>query len=399
MAAATLRQSGVPAQGRQDALVANAALARRKPHICFVAPYAWPVLSRDPNIQVVGGAEVQQCILARLFADNGYRVSMISFDHGQPSPILVDGVTVYKSFRESAGIPVLRFLHPRLTSMWRALREVDADVYYQRSSAMWTGVIAEFCRRHGKRAIYAGASDRDFEIGQEQIVLGRDRWLYRRGLARVDRIVAQNPFQVESCRRNHQRPAVLIPSCYVPPAHARRATLDNDPVLWVGTIHGYKRPDMFLEIAERLPHRRFVMIGGPSIGGERLKAGYFEDIRDRAARLPNVEFTGFLPLAAVEPWFDRARLLVLTSVYEGMPNVFLQAWARGVPTVATVDVGAPVNTVVTDAAQAAAKVEALLGNTALWTQASSDSLAYFERNHSSAEVLGRYSRLLEELVP
>ena len=393
MALATLRQSGVPAQGRPEAV----ALVRRKPHVCFVAPYAWPVLSRDPNIQVVGGAEVQQCILARLFAANGYRVSMISFDYGQPSPALVDGVTVYKSFRERAGIPVFRFLHPRLTTMWRALREVDADVYYQRSSAMWTGVIAEFCRRYAKRAIYAGASDRDFDIGQEQIVLARDRWLYRRGLARVDRIVAQNPYQVESCRRNHKRNAVLIPSCYELPKDAKPG--NGDRVLWVGTIHGYKRPEIFLELAERLPHRRFVMIGGPSIGGERLKPGYYEAIRDRAARLPNLEFTGFLPLAEVEPWFDRARLLVLTSVYEGMPNVFLQAWARGVPTVATVDVGAPVNTVFAEAPQGAAKLEALLSNTALWNQASSDSLAYFERNHSSSEVLARYSRLLEELVP
>jgi len=397
MAAATLPQSrsnGVQAQGRAGTV----AQARRKPHICFVAPYAWPVFSRDPNIQVVGGAEVQQCVLARLLADNGYRVSMISFDYGQPSPVLVDGVTVYKSFREDAGIPIVRFVHPRLTTMWKVLREVDADVYYQRSSAMWTGVIAEFCRRHGKRSIYAGASDRDFEIGQEQIVLGRDRWLYRRGVAQVDRVVAQNAFQLESCRRNHKRNAVVIPSCYVPPAHAERATLANDRVLWVGTIHGYKRPEILLEIAERLPHRKFVMIGGPSIGGERLKAGYFEEIRDRAARLPNVEFTGFLPLASVEPWFDRARLLVLTSVYEGMPNVFLQAWSRGVPSVSTVDVGAPVNTVFKDAAQGAAKVEALLSNNALWSQASSDSLGYFERNHSSTQVLARYSRLLEELV-
>jgi glycosyltransferase involved in cell wall biosynthesis len=399
MAAATLRESGVPAQGRRGSHRANEAETRRKPHVCFVAPYAWPVLSRDPNIQVVGGAEVQQCVLARLLADAGYRVSMISFDYGQPSPVLVDGVTVYKSFRESAGVPVLRFLHPRLTSMWRALRAVDADVYYQRSSAMWTGVVAEFCRRHGKRAIYAGASDRDFDIGHEQIAHGRDRWLYRRGLARVDRIVAQNPFQVESCRRNHKRTPVLIPSCYVPPAHAERSSPNKDRVLWVGTIHNYKRPEMFLEIAERCPGRRFVLIGGPSIGGERWKPGYFEAMRERAARLPNVEFTGFLPLAEVEKWFDRARLLVLTSVYEGMPNVFLQAWARGVPTVSTVDVGAPVSTVVADAAQAAAKVEALLKDTALWNQASFDSLAYFERNHSSGEVLSRYSRLLEELVP
>jgi glycosyltransferase involved in cell wall biosynthesis len=397
MAFATLRQPGVPAQGRPDCVLQDCiAAARRKPHICFVAPYAWPVLSRDPNIQVVGGAEVQQCVLARLFAANGYRVSMISLDYGQPSPTLVDGVTVYKSFRESAGIPVFRFVHPRLTTMWRVLREVDADVYYQRSSAMWTGVIAEFCRRFGKRAIYAGASDRDFDIGQEQIVLGRDRWLYRRGLARVDRVVAQNPYQVESCRRNHKREAVLIPSCYELPKDAKPG--HGERVLWVGTIHGYKRPEIFLELAERLPHRRFVMIGGPSIGGERFKPGYYEEIRERASRLPNLEFTGFRPLAEVERWFDRARLLVLTSVYEGMPNVFLQAWARGVPTVSTVDVGAAVNTVFADTAQGAAKVETLLSDTTLWNQASSDSLAYFERNHSSSEVLARYARLLEELV-
>jgi glycosyltransferase involved in cell wall biosynthesis len=395
MSAATLRE--VPsAQGR--ARRGPRAAAGRKLHICFVAPYAWPVLARDPNIQVVGGAEVQQSILARLFASAGHPVSMITFDYGQPSPIQVDGITVHKAFRENAGIPVLRFLHPRLTTMWRVLRKVDADVYYQRSSAMWTGVIAEFCRRSGKHSIYAGASDRDFEIGQEQITLARDRWLYRRGLARVDRIVAQNPFQLESCRRNHQREALVVPSCYVPPAHARRASLAHQRVLWVGTIHDYKRPHWFLDIAERLPHRRFVMIGGPSVGGERLKPGYFEEVRARAAALPNVEFTGFLPLAEVERWFDHARLLVLTSVYEGMPNVFLQAWARGVPTVASVDVGAPVNTVFTDVGQGTARVEALISDAGLWAQASGDCLAYFERNHSATEVLARYARLFDELA-
>ena len=60
---------------------------------------------------------------------------------------------------------------------------------------MLTGVIAEFCRRHGKRSIYAGASDTDFVPGQQLDPLARDRWLYRRGLRRVDRVVAQNQAQ------------------------------------------------------------------------------------------------------------------------------------------------------------------------------------------------------------
>jgi glycosyltransferase involved in cell wall biosynthesis len=396
MPAATLREALPPAQGRPHP--APRVAAGRKPHLCFVAPHAWPVLARDPNIQVVGGAEVQQSILARLFAANGYRVSLITCDYGQPSPTQIDGITVHKVFAAGGGIPVLRFLYPRLTSMWRMLGEVDADVYYQRSSAMWTGVVAQFCRRHGKRSIYAGASDRDFESGEEPIQFARDRWLYRWGLAHVDRIVAQNPAQRESCRRNHRREALVIPSCYVPAPQARRASLEHDRVLWVGTTHDHKRPHWFLDIAERLPERRFVMIGGPSSDAQRQSPEFFDTLRRRAARLPNVEFTGFLPLDEVERWFDRARLLVLTSVYEGMPNVFLQAWARGVPTVATVDVGAPVNIVFGDVAQGAARIETLLSDSALWTRAANDCLAYFERNHSATEVLARYAQLFDELA-
>jgi glycosyltransferase involved in cell wall biosynthesis len=369
---------------------------RRRTHLCFVAPYVWPVLSRDPAIQVVGGAEVQQAILARLLAAEGYRVSMICLDYGQPDQAVVDGVTVYKAFKPDEGIPVVRFLHPRLTTMWRLMEEIDADVYYHRSSAMWTGVMAEFCRRRGKGSIYAGASDRDFVRGEEQIKLARDRWIYRHGLAEVDAIVAQNAYQARSCLAHHGRIATQIPSCYVPPEDFKPG--QGEFVLWVGTIHDYKRPEMLLEIARRLPGRRFVMIGGPSVGGERFKPGYFEKIRDEAQQVPNVEFKGFLPLAEVEPWFDRARVLVCTSVYEGMPNVFLQAWARGVPTLATVDVGVAANQVFASLEDAAALVERHFRDDAHWRAASARCRSHFERTHSAANVVEKYGQLLEEIL-
>jgi glycosyltransferase involved in cell wall biosynthesis len=378
--------------------------AARKPHVCFVAPYVWPVLSRDPSIKVIGGAEVQQSILARLFRRAGYRVSVISLDFGQPQRAEVDGITVHKVFRQDDGIPVLRFFHPRLTTMWRTLREVDADIYYQRSAAHLTGVVVEFCRRHGKRSIFAGASDTDFMRGKQQIRFRRDRWLFDHGLARADRIVAQNRAQQEACRAEYGREAVLIPSCYEPPQGARA---DGDCVLWVGTIHDYKQPEILLDIARRLPHRRFVMVGGSAAPGERLRQGYFETIREQAAQLPNVEFKGFLPLAEVEPWFDRGRVLVNTSVREGMPNTFMQAWARGLPTVATVDVGArlaekggekDVYRQIAGAEDGAAEIERLFTDELYWARASARCREYFDTSHSSAEALARYERLFAELA-
>jgi glycosyltransferase involved in cell wall biosynthesis len=406
MPVTTMWREGVAGEGRPDGALPAAApsaarsegRARPRAHICFVAPYVWPVLSRDPEIRVVGGAEVQQSILARLLVAGGFRVSMICFDYGQPSPVEVEGVTVWKSVRHDAGLPVLRFVHPRLTTMWRLMREIDADVYYQRSSAVWTGIMAAFCRRHRKRSIYAGASDHDFLPGNEQIKFARDRWIYRRGLKTVDRIVAQNAYQVATCREHFGRDAVQIPSCYVLPLGSRKASPENDRVLWVGTVHDYKRPEMFLEIARRMPQRRFVMVGGPSPGGERFRPGYFEGIRAQAAALPNVEFTGFLPLAQVEPWFDRARAVVSTSVYEGMPNVFLQAWARGVPTVATVDVGVSVNTVFDSMDAAVATIDRFFTDEKHWQEKSGQALEYFEANHSAGHVLERYGALIEELV-
>jgi glycosyltransferase involved in cell wall biosynthesis len=358
------------------------------PSLCFVAPQAWPVLSRDPNIPVVGGAEVQQSILARLLAAEGRAVSMICLDYGQPDGAQVDGVTVRKVFRQQDGVPVLRFVHPRLTTMWRALKAVNADIYYFRSAAMWVGVLAEFCRKAGKRLIYAGASDKDFERDQRgQIPYARDRWLYRRGIERADAIVAQNEYQRSTCETTYHRDAVVIPSVYQLPE--TRVFPEADLVLWVGTVHANKRPELLFELARRLPHRRFVMIGGP--GADRK---FYDAMQARAAALPNLEFKGFLPLAEVEPWFDRARVLVNTSTYEGMPNVFLQAWARGVPTVATVDVGVREHRVCPDVNALARGVEEAFIDTSLGRRCQE----YFQRTHSSHSVLSRYNQLLDSLA-
>jgi glycosyltransferase involved in cell wall biosynthesis len=364
-------------------------------HVCFVAPHAWPVLSADARIAEVGGAEVQQSILARLFAANGYRVSMICLDYGQPDRTVIDGITVHKAYRPHGGLPVLRFVHPRLTAMWRVLREVDAEVYYCRAAGMLAGVVAEFCRRHGRRSIYAGASDMDFVHGVGgQIRYARDRWLYRRGVALADRIVAQNDVQRSTCRATFGRDAVVIPSCYQPPAVGDLDPARRDSVLWVGVMRAGKRPELFLELARRLPQRRLVMVGGPG-GGD---AALFERTRAEAASLPNVEFTGFLALEQVELRFDAARVFVNTSDFEGLPNTFLQAWARGVPTLGTVDAGTPVHRQFGEVGEGARQIEALFADRSLWERASRACREHFERTHSGAETLARYGRLFDGLA-
>lgn len=372
----------------------------QRPHVCFVAPQAWPVLSGQTDIAVVGGAEVQQSLLARLLAREGYPVSMICFDYGQPAQTRIDGIHVLRTHRLEDGLPGLRYVHPRMTAMWAAMRAANADIYYQRSSAVLTALVAAFCRQYGRRSLYAGASDSDFLPGR-QLIRGRgDRWLFERGLASVDAVVVQNETQQRDCLRHYRRQSTLIPSCYELPANARPRP--GDYALWVATLRPGKHPERFLELARRLPDRRFVMIGGADAlasGGE----AYFQRLRSAAAALPNVEFTGFLPLAAVEPWFDGARMVINTSSCEGMPNVFLQAWARGVPTLAFTDIGArfsgeTVCPALPDLNAAVDAVNTLFSDDLHHARAAARCRAYFAATHECTAVLARYGSVFAGLM-
>ena len=368
----------------------------RRPHVCFVAPTAWPVLSRSTEIPVVGGAEVQQCFIARALAHRGYRVSMICHDYGQPDRSVIDGITVHRAHRPDEGLPVLRFVHPRMTAMWHALKRVGADVYYQRTSDVLTTIVAMFCRVHDKRSVYAAASDMDFAPGREEIGLGRDRLIFRFGLRRMDRIVVQNPAQQRECRRVYGRESTLIPSCYMPPDDARADR--GGYVLWVARMGASKRPELALEIARRLPQHRFVIVGGPGDGGE----AHYRSIERAAAALPNVRLAGFVPYAEVDRYFDGARLLLNTSEFEGFPNTFLQGWARGIPNVAFVDTasiedGEPVTSIATDAQDAVARIDRLMRDDLAWREASQRCLRHFRRVHSVDAMLLGYEHLLATL--
>ena len=141
------------------------------------------------------------------------------------------------------------------------------------------------------------------------------------------------------------------------------------------------------------------MIGGPSAG----EAGLFKAVQSQARSLKNVEFLGFVPYAQVETEFDRALLVVNTSDSEGFPNTFLQAWARGVPTVSFIDAGARLNGEnVGLRARSLGEMVKVIGELV-----SSESrrqfegkrcLSYFEKCHSSKHILDLYEQAFRELL-
>jgi glycosyltransferase involved in cell wall biosynthesis len=200
------------------------------------------------------------------------------------------------------------------------------------------------------------------------------------------------------CLERLGRNADLIPNAYDAPyalPDSRR-----EYVLWVGGIRSVKRPDRFLEIARALPHVRFRMIGGP-VGHDDDARVYYERIKAEAAGISNLEFLGFIPYAETEPHFDHASVFVNTSDVEGFPNTFLQAWARGVPTVSFFDPVLREEGIYRQVQRVEGAVEAV----ASLAKPSSerDALSarcrtYQQQYHSTESILPRYAQLFSRLT-
>ena len=366
-------------------------MPRKTLHICFVAPNAYPILAGDESVQIVGGAELQQVLIAQGLTERGYRVTMICRDFGQGPEAEVDGIKCLGAYRPGQGLPMVRFIWPNLTGIWRCMKRANADIYYQRCAGMLTGVVAEFCRQHGRKSVFAAAHNNDLEKNTRMIRYSRDRWIFEYGLRRVDRIFVQNEEQRALCRANFGRDSTLIPNLH--PKQTSGSFSSGNYVLWVSTIRARKRPDIFLDLAAALPEYQFRMIGGPGNG----EADLFESIKNRAQSMANVEFKGFVPYVRVEEHFAQASVLVNTSEAEGFPNTFLQAWARAIPTVSFFDCGArdngePVGIIVKTFDELVGSLAALHNNPSRSDQLGIACRAHFEMYHSPERISDLYEQ-------
>ncbi|MFY8084287.1 MAG: glycosyltransferase family 4 protein [Rubrivivax sp.] len=301
--------------------------------VCFVGLDNLPVISREHNHHGIGGEQVQHTLLARALARRGFDASMVVADYGQPDGLEIDGVRLHRAHALDEGVPVVRFLHPRLTGLWRALGRADAQVYYVSTASSQLGVVAAFARRHGRRVVFRIAHDLDCDPKRLLIRFWRDRKLYEWGLRRANAVLAQSRQQRAALRANYgldSRVAAML----VEPARRDLAFGQRDvPVLWVNNLRPFKRPDLALALAQRLPEQRLHMIGGPQDGHEDL----FDATRRQAAAIGNLQFHGRVAYHDVNDFYERAQVFVNTSDSEGFPNSYLQAWRRGVPTVSFFD--------------------------------------------------------------
>jgi glycosyltransferase involved in cell wall biosynthesis len=138
------------------------------------------------------------------------------------------------------------------------------------------------------------------------------------------------------CLYQHTMPAVRKP---VGSARSRRG---RPQVLWASRVTRVKFPELLPHIARLLPECDIHAFGAREIGyrfpavKNLLLPGY--DLGDRLQKAPNLYWRGPYKKFGDLP-LERFSALLYTSLYDGLPNVLIEAGAHGIPIVAPTRVG------------------------------------------------------------
>ena len=337
----TTQENQKPASSSPDpAAVGRDETAGRPIRVCFISPLGYGLYNPEGKYPF-GGAEVQFYLLSRELArDPAYAVTVLTTVNEPGGTEACGRVTVIK--RQARGRLAEGPRAARLLSLdaWRGywasfremrnlFREIDADVYVHGGAGVEVGAYALICRLLRRRFVYVVVSSADLDQPYGKVE-GALKHLYPLGLRLAHAIICQTEEHQASLKARYGRDSVLVRTGYEIPDQLPKTALSGGKagLLWVGRGHPLKQPDVFLDLAKRLPKERCTML----IMKDERHADLWQRVLARAAALKNVTVReAVLPWDEVDRLFTDAKLFVNTSTYEGFPNTFVQAAMRATP--------------------------------------------------------------------
>jgi glycosyltransferase involved in cell wall biosynthesis len=313
------------------------------------------------------------------------------------TPLPLPGVRSYCPPRGLRDIAALAELWRLLTVLWICLTRRPSFVvsFYLLPHALY----ADLARR------LFGVATIPVTISEEDVKLGVSRRPFTSAL-RAARAVGVRGRQSARILEARGVPAAKIfspPNLYDPADYAPDPAVPKDiDVLFVGNLVAVKRLERLLEavalLSARRPDLRVSLVGDGVLRRE---------LEEKARSLGvsgHVRFEGARPFEEVVRWLRRARLLVMTSEMEGLPQAMIEAMSCGVPVVIaeTGDVATLArhgeNAWIVPEATAAAFAEAidrLLGDDALYARLVEGCLALrdrFRRDYGLEAAIAEWRR-------
>lgn len=310
----------------------------QKKSICFVMDYHY----KDK----VGGAEVQAWQLAREFAKRNFTVTYITQSlTSSLGESYIDGVTVYR-MKHKPLFGIFNFF--RLNSI---LNQISPDVCYQRIASSYTGLTSHWCKNNNCFFIYACPEDSScekqyFTKSLNKLLINNQynpnffkknilklsayikNYLYEYGLKNSNIVLSQNDKQYHLFNNNFSIESKIMYSGHTVPTLIKNNKNNKKIILYIGILGDRKQSNIFPLLAQKNKQLNFVMAGYGEKKFEDLMLKYNEEVT-------NFSFLGKVTFKQSLEMISKAYMVINLSKpdREGLPNVFIQSWLRGVPIV------------------------------------------------------------------
>lgn len=297
----------------------------------------WGDIASALNGKTGGGGELQMALLAKALVKSGHEIVVLdvltNFDF-----ITSDGVKVFQVKGWNNGIKFFRFFTHQMPKLYLALKAQKADIYYCQIRG-FAHILALWAARKSKgKFVLQLASDLDalgfyqrlkhdylthFEGTFWFLRIFLTELIFPRLVRNADLLLVQHEGQRNILLQKGIKSTIfnnLLELNEVPDY----TNIEKDDFCYVGSLDKRKGFVDFFELVKRSPSHSFKVIGQP-----RDKKGYlyFEKLKS----FNNVKLLGRLSHSETMFHIAKSKALISTSPMEGFPNVFIEAWACGIP--------------------------------------------------------------------
>lgn len=300
--------------------------------ICF-----WGDIAGALTGKTSGGGELQIALIAKALALNGYKVIVLDYTI-EKEFITGEGIQVYPIEGWNKGIRKLRTFTHRLPGLYRSLKAQKADIYYCRIRN-FRHILAYWAARNVDAKFILGvASDLDlmsfgsrwkyyYSSNLHKLFASLDGslseivypWLLRKS----DVILVQHVGQKQLLLKKKIK-SIVFPNLIDITQIPKISNAKKNDFIYVGWLDKRKGFAEFFKLVSSATTYTFKVIGPP-----RDKTGQY--YYDKLKTFPNVILLGELNHKDTLEHIAYSKALISTSPMEGFPNIFIEAWACGIP--------------------------------------------------------------------
>jgi len=300
---------------------ANVFRKKEKIKICFTSIGGYAFV--DPEkCKIRGGMELQLYLLAKHLAKNkNFEIYFIVGDFGQKKIEKFNNIFFVKSVTPKQKDSKLKKLFYAL-KLWFIFKKINADIYFTSSANAIAGLTCLFCKLHKKIHIHRTANEKDINglWVKNNGILGK---IYEYGLKNSDLILTQHEDHKKMLKKEYGKSSIVFRNVFEVKEikHEKKEFF-----LWVSRCEKWKQPELFLSLAKKHPNNKFVMIMPKS---NEIKL--WKEIKEKTEKIKNLHFIEQVPFNEIQHYFNKAKIFINSSEYEGFPNTFLQTGLSQTP--------------------------------------------------------------------